>query len=94
LGRKVSNQRRKECGGLKDEAGEDEKSLRFFFPKQNAKTIGPGSELEGELRDLSKIDEDKWELKITMPGVSMYSNLYIRLSDEEIEALNKWIKEA
>lgn len=68
--------------------------MRFFFPKNQAKNIGPGSEIEGELRDLTKVDNDKWELKITMPGVSMYDNLYVSLSDEEIEALHKWIEEA
>lgn len=46
----------------------------------------------GELRDLSKIKEDHWQLKITIPEITIYDNLWIKLSEEEIDFLEQEIK--
>ena len=45
----------------------------------------------GELRDLTKFDEDHWQLKISIPEITIYDNLWIKLSEEEIDFLEQEI---
>jgi len=40
-----------------------------------------------ELRDLSQIRDDLWQLKITIPAITIYDNLWMSFNDEEIDFL-------
>ena len=46
-----------------------------------------------ELRDLSHIRDDLWQLKITIPEITIYDNLWLSFSDEDIDFIEKQIKE-
>lgn len=46
----------------------------------------------GELRDLEKFRDDLWQLKITVPSLSIIDNLYISLSEEEIDFIEQEIR--
>lgn len=46
----------------------------------------------GALRDLRKLKEDQWKLKISVPEITRYDNLWITLSDEEIDFLEQEIR--
>ena len=46
----------------------------------------------GELRDLTRFKEDHWQLKISVPEITIYDNLWLTLSEEEIDFLEQEIK--
>ena len=49
----------------------------------------------GVLRDIKKFGEDLWQIKITVPALSIVDNMYLSLDEEEIKFLKEWIdKEA
>lgn len=39
----------------------------------------------GELRDLHKFNDDRWQLKISIPEITIYDNFYATLTEEEID---------
>ncbi len=45
--------------------------------------------LFGELRDLTKFEEDHWQLKISVPEITIYDNLWLTMTDEEIDFLEQ-----
>ena len=57
--------------------------MKIHFPRE--KPGGEGKVVEGELRNIKKIRPNKWEVKITVPALSKVQNLYLELTDEEME---------
>jgi hypothetical protein len=70
--------------------------MRISLPSKTGKVEKPNP-LFGQLRDVFRYTsveyegENRWQIKITVPGLSMTDNLYLTLDDEEIEFLEKLI---
>jgi len=62
--------------------------LKISMPQKN-KHHNESVTLFGELRDLTKFKEDHWQLKITVPEITIYDNLWLTLTDEEIDFLEQ-----
>jgi len=58
--------------------------MRLSIPQKN-KMHNKSRIYYGELRDLQKFDEDKWQLKISIPKITIYDNFYATLTEEEID---------
>jgi len=63
--------------------------MKIYFPR--AKAGEEGKVVHGELRGTEKV-RDKWEVKITVPALSTVQNLYLELSDEEMEIFKTKMK--
>lgn len=65
--------------------------MRIHLPRKDRKD--EPIIVEGLFRELWKVHNDLWQLKITVPELSVIDNLYIGLSDEEIACLKRDILE-
>ena len=60
--------------------------MKISMPKKDGHH-NDSIEYYAELRDLYKIRDDLWQLKITVPKITIYDNLYISMNDEEVDFL-------
>ena len=66
--------------------------MKIYLPnKKRQRGWANQIEMHGDLRDLSKIGDDKWQLKFDVPRISGHANFYIGFTDEEIDYLFKTI---
>jgi len=64
--------------------------LIISIPQKN-KHHNESIEYFGELRDLTRFKENHWQIKISVPEITIYDNLWLTLNDEEIEFLKQEI---
>lgn len=65
--------------------------MKIYFPRAAAGE--EGKIVDALLRNIEKIG-DKWEVKISVPSLSVVQNLYLELTDEEMKMFSKELSDA
>ena len=58
--------------------------MRLSIPQKD-KMHNKSKVYQGSLRDLHKFEEDQWQLKISIPEITIYDNFYATMTEEEID---------
>lgn len=58
--------------------------MRISIPQKN-KMHNESHIYNGELRDLQRFKEDHWQLKISIPDITIVDNFYATMTEEEID---------
>jgi len=64
--------------------------MRVHWPRTTSK---PDDSIiaNGVLRDVWNVRDDLWQIKVSLPKISMVDNLYLSLNDQEIEMIvDEW----